>query len=104
MPFKTQNSLLAITHYDKCDLSKKSIAMSKAGSVWAYKPWWCQPWSILLTGAVLIGGSWGLMHTIWLTVLVAVPVVVWMVFFLLVYPRLMQESGALPDATPPQGE
>ncbi|WP_431192598.1 DUF6737 family protein [Stenomitos frigidus] len=83
---------------------KQSIAMSKAGSVWTYKPWWCQPWSILLTGAVLICGSWGLMHTIWLTVLVAVPVVVWMVFFLLIYPRLMQESSALPEATPPQGE
>ncbi|XHX77837.1 MAG: DUF6737 family protein [Stenomitos frigidus ULC029] len=80
---------------------KKPIAMSKAGNVWTYKPWWCQPWSILLTGAVLIGGSWGLLQTVWLTVLVAVPVVVWMVFFLLIYPRLMQESGTLPEAAPP---
>ncbi|MFM6357615.1 MAG: DUF6737 family protein, partial [Planktothrix sp.] len=24
---------------------------------WNYKPWWCQPWSILLTGITLILGS-----------------------------------------------
>jgi hypothetical protein len=61
-----------------------------APTVWQYKPWWCQPWSILLTGAVLISGSWLLGHRVWLTLLVALPVVTWMVYFLLVYPRLMQ--------------
>ncbi|RMF68750.1 MAG: hypothetical protein D6742_04280 [Cyanobacteria bacterium J069] len=57
-------------------------------SIWQLKPWWCQPWSILLTGTSLIGGSWLLLHRVWLTGLVAVPVLVWMGFFLLVYPRL----------------
>ncbi|XGV96160.1 MAG: DUF6737 family protein [Leptolyngbya sp. BL-A-14] len=68
--------------------------MQKHDSVWSHKPWWCQPWSILLTGGVLIGGSWGLTRMVWLTVLVAVPVVTWMVFFLLVYPRLMMQMEA----------
>ncbi|GAB4471128.1 MAG: hypothetical protein OHK0037_30260 [Elainellaceae cyanobacterium] len=57
-------------------------------SVWQVKPWWCQPWSILLTGTGLIGGSWLLLHRVWLTGLVALPVLAWMGFFLLVYPRL----------------
>ncbi len=69
---------------------------STALSVWQLKPWWCQPWSILLTGAVLILGSWLLVHKIWFTVLVALPVLIWQGFFLLLYPRLMQVEVA-PD-------
>jgi hypothetical protein len=69
-------------------------------NIWHYKPWWCQPWSIVLTGVGLIGGSWLLLGLVWLTVLVALPVLAWMGFFLLVYPKAMVQSGALP----PQGE
>ncbi len=65
---------------------------------WNYKPWWCQPWSILLTGVTLISGSWLLFKTIWLTVLVAIPLLVWMGFFLLVWPQLMIQSGILDSA------
>ncbi|NJR40418.1 MAG: hypothetical protein HC781_18300 [Leptolyngbyaceae cyanobacterium CSU_1_4] len=67
-----------------------------AQSVWHYKPWWCQPWSILLTGTTLISGSWVLLHTLWITLLVAVPILTWMIFFVGVYPRLflqMQENS-----------
>ncbi len=60
-------------------------------SVWDYKPWWCQPWSILLTGCVIISGSWLLLHRFWITGLVAVPILLWMYYFLLVYPRLVQD-------------
>lgn len=67
---------------------------------WNYKPWWCQPWSILLTGVTLITGSWLLFKTIWLTVLVAIPLLVWMGFFLLVWPRLIIQSGII-DASHP---
>ena len=78
--------------------------MTKPDSVWTHKPWWCQPWSILLTGTALIGGSWGLMRMVWLTLVVAIPVLTWMGFFLLVYPRLVMQSGALSEAVPPQRE
>ncbi len=64
-------------------------------SPWNYKPWWCQPWSILLTGVTLISGSWLLFHTLWLTIIVAIPVLTWMGFFLLIWPRLMIQSGVL---------
>ena len=60
-------------------------------NVWNYKPWWCQPWSIILTGITIIGGSWLLFHTIWLSLLVAVPITVWWVYFLLLYPRMAKE-------------
>jgi hypothetical protein len=59
---------------------------------WDYKPWWCQPWSILLTGVSLMGGSWLLFHRIWLSAIVAVPVLTWMGFFLLIWPGLMRSA------------
>lgn len=64
-------------------------------NIWSYKPWWCQPWSILLTGVTLIAGSWLLFKTIWLTIVVAIPILSWMIFFLLIYPQLMLRSESL---------
>jgi hypothetical protein len=50
---------------------------------------------------MLIGGSWVLWHSIWVTALLAVPVVIWMGYFLLVYPKLMAQSDLFPiDHTP----
>ncbi|HIK30855.1 MAG TPA: hypothetical protein IGS17_16125 [Oscillatoriales cyanobacterium M59_W2019_021] len=67
--------------------------MSSPSSIdpWKYKPWWCQPWSIVLTGMSLTIGSWLLFHRVWLTVLVAIPVLVWMVFFLVFWPPMMAQ-------------
>jgi hypothetical protein len=73
----------------------KSISERKPISPWNYKPWWCQPWSILLTGTSLISASWLLLKTILITVLVAIPLLAWMGFFLLVWPKLMMDSGIL---------
>jgi hypothetical protein len=73
----------------------KSVSEQKPLNPWNYKPWWCQPWSILLTGTGLIGVSWFLLKTVWITVLVAIPLLAWMGFFLLVWPRLMLSSGLL---------
>ncbi|NJK39858.1 MAG: hypothetical protein HC825_10720 [Oscillatoriales cyanobacterium RM1_1_9] len=58
---------------------------------WNHKPWWCQPWSILSTGIGLIASSYFIFHRIWLSGLVALPVLSWMGFFLLVWPGMMRE-------------
>jgi hypothetical protein len=68
---------------------------NKPLSIWNYKPWWCQPWSILLTGITIISGSWLIFQTIWLTVLVSIPVLTWMGFFLIYYPQSVLRSGML---------
>ena len=60
----------------------------KSPSIWDYKPWWCQPWSIILTSILLIGGSWWLLNNVWITLLVAVPVLIWMIYFVLIFPKL----------------
>jgi hypothetical protein len=43
----------------------------------------------------LIGGSWLLFKTLWVTILVSVPVLTWMGFFLLIWPKLIIDSGVL---------
>ncbi len=64
----------------------------KSPSIWNYKPWWCQPWSIILTGILLIGGSWLLLLNVWITSFVAIPVLVWMIYFILIFPKLAISS------------
>ncbi len=82
----------------------KQLSEEKRFSAWDYKPWWCQPWSILLTGIPLISGSWLLFKIIWVTVIVAVPVLTWMGFFLLLWPKLMQEYYQQSAQKLPQNE
>lgn len=73
----------------------KQSSKQKLGSPWRYKPWWCQPWSILLTGITLVSSSWLLFKTLWLTIVISVPVLTWMGFFLLIWPKLVIQSGFL---------
>lgn len=61
-------------------------------NIWNYKPWWCQPWSILLTGIASASGSWFLTKTIWITLIFSVLVLVWWIYFLILYPRLIKMS------------
>jgi hypothetical protein len=68
-------------------------------NIWHYKPWWCQPWSIILTGMTIILTSWLLWHILWLSIVVAIPISIWWVYFLLLYPKIAQEmmSQAIGD-------
>jgi len=56
-------------------------------SLWALKPWWCQPWSILLTGLAAIVGSWLLQGRLWITIPGASLVLLWWWLFLVIVPR-----------------
>lgn len=60
-------------------------------NVWDYKPAWCQPWSIVLTGISLIFGSWLVFHNVWLTLAVSLPIFAWWIYFLIVYPKAFAE-------------
>jgi hypothetical protein len=73
------------------------LSTQKPLSPWSYKPWWCQPWSILLTGTIIIAGSWTLLKTVWVTVLISIPILVWWLYFLFLWPRLIERSGILED-------
>lgn len=73
----------------------REAAAKPSPSVWNFKPWWCQPWSIVLTGLGAIALSWFFFHRLWLTGLVAVPMLTWMGFFLILFPKAAAESGLL---------
>ncbi|CAI5961655.1 unnamed protein product [Closterium sp. NIES-64] len=51
----------------------------------------CQPWTIVLTGAVVVGMSWVVLHFIFVTLLVAAAIGVWWLTFLVAYPAAYKE-------------
>jgi hypothetical protein len=60
-------------------------------NLWDYKPWWCQPWSIVLTGMGIISGSWWLLNNIFITVILSIVIFIWWFYFLFLYPRLIEK-------------
>lgn len=70
--------------------------MDNSYNPWNYKPWWCQPWSILVTGITLIAGTWFITKIVWLTILVALPVLAWMGLFLILWPQAMKQAHTEP--------
>eukprot|EP00741_Cyanophora_paradoxa_P006947 tig00001065_g6721.t1 len=70
------------------------FAASDPSNVWSKKPAWCQPWTIVLTGGGIIGGSWAVFHNqcTWVTGLVSLPVLAWWFLFLVLYPRAYREA------------
>lgn len=60
------------------------------------KPVWCQPWTIVGTGAAAIWASWTLLHGLAQVISVGVTaaVLLWWYLFLVVYPQsVVEESG-----------
>ncbi len=72
---------------DRTDLASDDAT---AGSLWQSKPWWCQPWTIRLTGLTVIALSWLLLHRWWISGPVALAVVLWWWLFLVVVPGAYQ--------------
>ncbi|KAJ7538939.1 hypothetical protein O6H91_11G069400 [Diphasiastrum complanatum] len=60
-------------------------------SVWDTKPAWCQPWTIILTGLVIVSGSWLLFHLVVVTAVLAFLVAAWWFIFLYSYPLAYSE-------------
>jgi hypothetical protein len=69
--------------------------MAHPTDFWGLKPWWCQPWSIVLTGITVALGSWVLLHRWWLTAPLALAVLLWWWLFLVLVPAQYQaDAGA----------
>ncbi|XP_076902099.1 uncharacterized protein LOC143556728 [Bidens hawaiensis] len=63
-------------------------------SVWNTKPSWCQPWTITLTGASVVAGSWLILHNIIATSVASVLIGTWWYIFLYSYPKAYTEMIA----------
>lgn len=61
-------------------------------SLWSLKPWWCQPWSIVLTGLAIPAASWWLLQRWWITAPLAAAVLLWWWLFLVLVPRAYREQ------------
>jgi hypothetical protein len=64
----------------------RAEAGAGAGSIWQLKPWWCQPWSIVLTGMATVAASWLVLQRWWITAPAALAVIGWWWLFLVVVP------------------
>lgn len=61
-------------------------------SIWNHKPWWCQPWSIVLTGVGAVTGSWIVLQRWWISAPLGLAVLMWWILFLVLVPRAWQAS------------
>ena len=59
-------------------------------SFWDSKPYWCQPWSIVSFGVLVLILSWKLFNNILLTSFIGFFVFVWWILFLILAPNSYQ--------------
>ena len=59
-------------------------------SFWDSKPYWCQPWSIISFGVLVLILSWKLFNNIIFTSIIGVFVFVWWILFLILAPNSYQ--------------
>tara|TARA_B100000579_G_C22433086_1_gene666244 strand:+ start:347 stop:568 length:222 start_codon:yes stop_codon:yes gene_type:complete len=60
---------------------------SEKKNYWDVKPYWCQPWSIITFGNLVLIISWILFNNIIITSILAFIVIIWWVLFLIIAPR-----------------
>ena len=59
-------------------------------SFWDSKPYWCQPWSIISFGVLVLIFSWKLFNNILITSTIGIFVFVWWILFLILAPNSYQ--------------
>ena len=59
-------------------------------SFWDSKPYWCQPWSIISFGVLVLIFSWKLFNNIVFTSVISVFIFVWWILFLILAPNSYQ--------------
>ncbi|MGB3491207.1 MAG: DUF6737 family protein [Elainellaceae cyanobacterium] len=76
------------------------MSQSSPPSMWKTKPWWCQPWSIVLTGLMVPSGIWWLTQRWWLVLPVVVFVLLWWFVFLYAVPAEYAALGSQSQDAP----
>ena len=82
-----------LSSYD-FDIGNERIktAATTSKDVWETKPFWCQPWSIISTGIVIISAPEVLFHSTWVSLLISIPIATWWYIFLYSYPKAYSEG------------
>ena len=59
-------------------------------SFWDEKPYWCQPWSIIIFGVLVLILSWKLFNNIIISSALGFFIFVWWILFLILLPNSYQ--------------
>tara|TARA_B100001142_G_scaffold124929_1_gene126774 strand:- start:132 stop:683 length:552 start_codon:yes stop_codon:yes gene_type:complete len=59
--------------------------------VWATKPPWCQPWTIVMTGAMIVCAPTAVFGWKWASAFLTLPIGAWWFAFLIAYPKQFRE-------------
>ena len=62
-------------------------------SFWDSKPYWCQPWSIISFGVLVLIFSFKLLNNIIITSILGFFIVVWWILFLIIAPNSYQVNN-----------
>jgi len=57
---------------------------------WDSKPYWCQPWSIISFGVLVLIFSWKLFNNTIITSILGVFIFLWWILFLMLVPNLYE--------------
>ncbi len=60
---------------------------------WDSKPYWCQPWSIISFGVLVLIFSFKLLNNIIITSILAFFILVWWILFLIIAPNSYQVNN-----------
>ncbi|MBW3049839.1 hypothetical protein DNJ72_06735 [Prochlorococcus marinus XMU1403] len=62
-------------------------------SFWDSKPYWCQPWSIISFGVLVLIFSFKLLNNIIITSILGFFILVWWILFLIIAPNSYEENN-----------
>ena len=60
-------------------------------SIWDTKPYWCQPWTIIVFGVSIIIISWEIFNNFIITSTLGFIITIWWILFLIIAPNAYQE-------------
>ncbi len=60
---------------------------------WDLKPFWCQPWSIISFGILVLFFSWILLNNIIITSITGLIIIIWWILFLILGPNIYQNQS-----------
>ena len=67
---------------------KLNLFFENSINYWNSKPLWCQPWSIMLTGVLIIAFAYFKIPFVWIKLLVFLLICFWWYLFLILAPSI----------------
>ena len=67
------------------------IESNPKNKFWELKPYWCQPWSIITFGILVLVSSWKIFNNILISLISAFFIMIWWVLFLIIAPISYEE-------------